>query len=194
MQIEYLTSNPNKFAEARHILSSWNLTQVDIDLPEIQGDSHAVISAKAKSAYALLQRPLIVEDVSLSCPAIGGLPGPYIKEFLHKIGSEGLYELIHKYNDHSVQVMCLVAYIDNSSQPIIFEGKHNGTIVAPRISDTDKNLGKSPHGWNPIVQPTGMTKTYAEMTLEERSQISMRFLALKQLDHFLKEKMKADEQ
>lgn len=187
MHIEYITSNSNKFAEAKHILSSWNLTQVDIDLPEIQGDSHQVICAKAKNAYAILKRPLIVEDVSLSCPAIGGLPGPYVKDFLLKLGSQGLYELIHKYSDHSVQVICLAAYIDNTEQPIIFEGLQEGTIVAPRVSSNLSGGNLNLYGWNPIVQPLGLTKTYAEMSLEERSKISMRFLALSKVDQFLKE-------
>jgi inosine triphosphate pyrophosphatase len=186
MQIEYITSNPNKFAEAKHILSEWDLEQVDIDLTEIQGDSHMVISAKAKSAYALLQRPLIVEDVSLCCPAIGGLPGPYIKDFLQKLGSNGLYELIHKYADHSVQVICLAAYIDESTEPAIFEGVQEGTIVAPRIG-ANINGTAHMHGWNPIVQPAGMQKTYGEMSMLERSKISMRFLALSKLNLFLKE-------
>jgi len=187
MHIEYLTSNFHKFAEAKHILSSWDLTQVNIDLPEIQGDSHEVISAKAKSAYALLKRPLIVEDVSLCCPAIGGLPGPYVKDFLLKLGSQGLYELIHKYSDHSVQVICLAAYIEEGIQPIIFEGAQEGTIVAPRVSSNLSGGGANLQGWNPIVQPAGMNKTYGEMSLEERSKISMRFLALTQMDRYLKE-------
>lgn len=181
MHIEYLTSNHNKFAEAALILSSWQLTQVDVELPEIQGDSHEVIKAKAKSAFELLKRPLIVEDVSLCCPAIGGLPGPYIKDFLLRIGAEGLYELIHKYENHSVQVICLVAYVDASTEPKIFEGIQDGTIVAPRSAHA-----KSAHGWNPIVQPAGHQKTYGEMTLEERSSVSMRFLALTQLDRYLR--------
>jgi len=184
MRIEYLTSNPNKFAEAAHILSSWQLEQVDIDLPEIQGESHEVIKAKAKCAFDLLQRPLIVEDVSLCCPALGGLPGPYIKDFLKRIGAQGIYELIHKYQDHTVQVICMVAYVDEATEPQIFEGIQDARIVAPRIAHRE-----SAHGWNPIVQPVGYSKTYAEMTLEERSKLSMRFLALKQLDSFLTQKI-----
>ena len=187
MHIEYLTSNANKFAEAKQILSSWALTQINIDLPEIQGDAQAVIRAKAKSAFELLKRPLIVEDVSLSCPAIGGLPGPYIKDFLLKIGSQGLFELIDKYADHSVQVSCLVAYIAEEGQPIIFEGTQKGKIVAPRFSPGFKDTPPYHQGWDPIVQPAGMSKTYGEFTMDERSKLSMRFLALKQLDRFLKE-------
>ena len=93
MKIEYITSNAQKFEEAHHILSDWELEQVNIDLTEIQGDRFEIINAKAKEALRILNRPLIVEDVSLCCPAIGGLPGPYVKDFLKKIGDKGIYEL-----------------------------------------------------------------------------------------------------
>lgn len=182
MKIEYITSNAKKFEEAQHILSDWELERIDLDLIEIQGDSQDVIAAKAKSAFSQLKRPLIVEDVSLCCPAINNLPGPYIKDFLIKLGEQGFYELIHKYSDHSVKVICLAAYIDKADDPVIFEGVQEGTIVAPR--------GVTKHGvhsWNPIVQPLGMNKTYGEMTIKETSQISMRFIALTKLAQFLKE-------
>lgn len=185
MKITYITSNKPKFEEAQFILSDWKLERVDLDLIEIQGDPNDVITAKAKEALRILNQPLIVEDVSLFCPAIGGLPGPYIKDFLRKLGEQGLYELIHKYADHSVSVGCLAAYIEPESEPWIFEGIQEGTIVAPR--------GQTKHGnisWNPIVQPLGMTKTFGEMTLEEHSKISMRSIALKKLDVFLKNKRK----
>lgn len=179
-KIEYITSNQKKFEEAQFILSDWDLEQVNIDLTEIQGDRFEVIRAKAKEALRILKRPLIVEDVSLCCPAIGGLPGPYVKAFLQKIGDQGIYELIHKYEDHSVEVICVVAYIVPDQEPIVFEGIVEGQIVAPR--------GTTRHGiysWNPIVQPKGYSKTFGEMTMEETSKCSMRFLALSKLKHYL---------
>lgn len=179
-KIEYITSNQKKFEEAQHIFYDWDLEQVNIDLTEIQGDRFEVIRAKAKEALRIVQRPLIVEDVSLCCPAIGGLPGPYVKAFLQTIGDQGIYELIHKYSDHSVEVICVVAYITPHKEPIVFEGIVNGTIVAPR--------GSTRHGvfsWNPIVQPNDSDKTYGEMTIEETSKCSMRFLALSKLKLYL---------
>jgi hypothetical protein len=126
---------------------------------------------------------LVVEDVSLCCPAIGGLPGPYIKDFLKAIGDQGLYELIHKYPDHSVQVICIAAYIAPHLEPILFEGVVEGKIVAPR--------GQTRHGtysWNPIVQPAGSSKTFGEMTMKEHSRVSMRYLALSKLKKYLMER------
>lgn len=180
MKIEYITSNKGKFEEAQHILAEWELEQVNLDLTEIQGDSSEIIRAKAREALKILNRPLVVEDVSLCCPAIGGLPGPYIKDFLRKIGDRGLYELIHKYEDHAVQVICLAAYIKPGQDPLVFEGIVEGMIVAPR--------GHLRHGslsWNPIVQPKGMNITFGEMTMEEHGKFSMRGIALRKLMHFM---------
>lgn len=180
MKIEFITSNQHKFEEAKHILSDWELEQVNIDLTEIQGTRFEIMKAKAKEALRILKRPLLVEDVSLCCSALGGLPGPYIKDFLRSIGNDGLYELIHKYADHSVQAICVVSYIKPGLEPILFEGIVEGTIVAPRGKTRNET-----YSWSPIVQPLGSNKTYGEMSIEEQSKCSMRYVALTKLKHFL---------
>lgn len=176
MKIEYITSNQKKFEEAQHILKGWDLERIDLDLTEIQGEQEEVTRAKAKEAFRILSRPLIVEDVSLCCPAIGGLPGPYIKAFLTKLGDVGFYELIHKYDDHSVEAVCSVGYIAPGMEPLIFEGSITGKIVPPK--------GETRHGkisWNTIFLPDGHKKTFGEMTIEEHAGVSMRFVALNKL-------------
>lgn len=179
MKIEFITSNPQKFEEASHILSEWELEQVNMDLTEIQGNKYEIVKAKAKEAFHILKRPLIVEDVSLSCPALGGLPGPYVKDFLKSIGDVGIYELIHHYSNHFAQAACVVGYIKPGIEPLLFEGTADGIIVAPR--------GTYKHGWNTIFQPKGSSKTYGEMDTQERSQNSMRRMALMKLKHFLQD-------
>lgn len=180
MKIEYITSNKKKFEEAQHILTEFELERVDLELTEIQGSRQEIIRAKAIEALRILERPLVVEDVSLCCPALGGLPGPYIKDFLKAIGDQGIYELIHKYADHSVQVVCIAAYIEPGGEPKLFEGIVDGKIVAPK-----GEMRHGLHSWNTIVLPNGFTKTFGEMTLEEHSQVSMRNLALTKLKNFL---------
>lgn len=180
MKIAYITSNLQKFEEAQFVLHDWELINHPLDLVEIQGDPEHIIHAKALEAYQTLGHALIVEDVSLHCPAIGGLPGPYIKDFLRKLGDDGLYELIHKYEDHSVEVLCSVGYIDTPGKVHVFQGRIEGTIVAPR--------GEQKHGtysWNSIVLPKGFDKTFGEMTLKDHSKFSMRYHALTKLKHFL---------
>lgn len=180
MKIEFITSNQYKFEEAKHILSDWEIEQVNIELTEIQGTRFEIMTAKAKEALKILNRPLFVEDVSLCCSALGGLPGPYIKDFLKALGDQGLYELIHKYEDHTVQTVCVVGYVRPGIEPLLFEGIVEGTIVAPK--------GKTrfgPLSWNPIVKPLHSNKTFGEMSIEEQSRISMRSIAYKKLKHFL---------
>lgn len=183
MKIEYVTSNQKKFEEAQHILSEWTLEQINIELTEIQGERSEIIKHKAFEAFNKLQKPLIVEDVSLCCPALNGLPGPYIKDFLIHLGSKGIAELIHKYEDHSVEAVCTVAYIELNAPLMIFEGILKGQIVAPRV-----DLKQGTMGWNPIFLPEGYQRTFGEMTLKERSAISMRYLALIQLKDYLDNK------
>jgi len=55
-----------------------------------------------------------------------------------------------------------------------------GKIVMPR---GDKNFGV--FGWDPVFQPEGSSKTFAEMEKEEKNKISHRFRALFKLQEFL---------
>ena len=61
----------------------------------------------------------------------------------------------------------------------MFEGRAEGTI-AP----TPK--GERGFGWDPIFVPKGHTKTWGEMDPEEQKETSMRRIALKKLEAFLK--------
>jgi len=179
MKIEYITSNRKKYEEAVLILQPWELEQVEMDLPELQGEPEEIIREKAFVALHHHQKPLIVEDVSMFVTALGGLPGPYVKDFLKKLGEQGLSQLVHKFDDHTAYVSCIAAYIAPGEQPHIFEGRQKGIIVTPR--------GDTRHGsvsWNTIFQPDGFTKTFGELTLEEHSKISMRRIALEKLKLF----------
>lgn len=180
MEIGYVTSNRGKFEEARHILEEWTLKRIDIDLPELQGDRREIIYEKAKEASRRVKEPLIVEDVSLECYALNGLPGPYVKDFLRKLGEEGLYELVYKYSDHRADVICTAAYIEPGSDPVLFEGLMQGTIVPPKGDVRHSTLS-----WNTIFVPEGGTKTFGEISLKEHGKISMRSIALKKLRHYL---------
>lgn len=178
MKITFVTGNRKKFEEVELILDQWELEQADLDVPEIQGTRQEVIEAKSRAALEMLGRPLIVEDVSLCCSALNGRPGPYVKHFLEAIDAEGLYDLIHRYDDHGVQAICMAAYIEPGNPPIICEGVINGQIVAPA---GETKHGK--HSFNQILLPDGHSKTMGEMSMEEHAECSHRrlaFLKLKQ--------------
>ena len=61
-------------------------------VPELQGSIEEVAKEKCKTAFKLLNQPVITEDTCLIFDAFGhdSLPGPYIKWFLKSLGPEGI--------------------------------------------------------------------------------------------------------
>ena len=62
---------------------------------------------------------------------------------------------------------------------LYFTGIINGKII-------DKKIGDNGFGYDPIFVADNYTKTFAELTIEEKSTISHRGIAVKQLIEFLK--------
>jgi len=176
MVLKFITSNKGKVREVQAILAEFGLEveQLNIDLPEIQSmDSHEIIKAKLEHATAHHNDQFIVEDVSLSFPALNNLPGPLIKWFEQSLGLEGIYELLYKYVDHSAQHK-IVYGLSSPNKPIqFFEGITEGEIVKP--------VGDGDFGWGPMFKPTGSDKTYGQMELKEKLIFSPRAKALNQI-------------
>lgn len=173
MSITIVTGNPGKVRELESLSSeklSFTLQCLEID--EIQSlDLENIVKDKAKKAYALVNKPIIVEDVSAGLASLNGLPGPFIKFFNKSLGSDALYKLSHA-RDEVVTVRCLAAYFDGSNF-IIGEGIITGTIVSPR--------GDNGFGFDAVIVPKGETKTMAEMSPEQKIKISHRGKAFRSL-------------
>lgn len=150
-----------------------------LDLPELQGEPEEIAKQKCRIAAQQVKGPVMVEDTSLCFNAMGGLPGPYIKWFLQKLGPEGLSKMLDGFEDKTGYAQCIFAYsADADAEPQVFVGQTHGTIVAPR--------GSTDFGWDPVFQPKGFDETYAEMNKDIKNTISHRFLALDKLRDFLK--------
>lgn len=175
MPIYFITGNKNKLTEAKSILG--DLESLDIDLPEIQSlDAHEIIKAKLKEARRHHLGGLIVEDTSIYFDALNGLPGPLIKWFIETIGNDGLYKIAHSFGSMSAEAKTIIGYCDDQGDISFHEGVVKGTIVIPR--------GEG-FGWDPIFQPTGSSKTFGELSLEEKNSFSMRRIALENLKLYL---------
>jgi len=179
-RILFITGNLNKLVEARQILKDFKIDNYSIKLPEIQGDRKEIIKAKAKYAAKTLKRPVIVEDTSLCFTALKDLPGPYIKDFLIKLGNKKLPKLLTGFKDKRAKAVCSVGYCVPGKEPKVFEGVTFGTIVNPK--------GKKDFGWSPIFMPKGSKKTYGEMEKIEKNKNSFRKKALKKLHDYLLKK------
>ncbi|KAA0203232.1 hypothetical protein HAZT_HAZT004349 [Hyalella azteca] len=128
-----------------------SIRSLGVDLPEYQGDADEVTRQKCRAAAQHVKAPVVIEDTCLCFNALGGLPGPYIKWFLEKLGPDGLYKLLAGFDDKSAVAQCTFAYSSGSddAEVLLFHGRVPGAIVAPR--------GETRFGWDPCFQPDGET-------------------------------------
>jgi non-canonical purine NTP pyrophosphatase (RdgB/HAM1 family) len=174
--IYFITSNENKFNEARKIIP--RLVQLDIDLVEIQSlNAREIIEAKFIEAKKSHSGPFIVEDTSLYLNCLNGLPGPLIKWFVARVGARGLYDIVTKHDEHTASAKTIIGYCDAAGEIQFFEGAITGNIVAPQ--------GETTFGWDPIFVPDGYDLTFAQMTKEQKNNISMRTIACQKLFEYI---------
>lgn len=94
----------------------------------MQGTHREVVVEKCLQAFKQTKAAVLVEDTSLGFNALGGLPGPYIKEFLVNLGPAGLHRLLHGFEDKSANAICVLAYLPATATPKaeevqVFEGE-----------------------------------------------------------------------
>eukprot|EP00927_Polykrikos_kofoidii_P015113 TRINITY_DN16704_c0_g1_i1.p1 TRINITY_DN16704_c0_g1~~TRINITY_DN16704_c0_g1_i1.p1 ORF type:complete len:247 (-),score=45.78 TRINITY_DN16704_c0_g1_i1:252-917(-) len=175
----FVTGNQKKLEEVVAILASgsekmpFEVTNQKVDLPELQGETPEEIAIeKCKLAAQEVGGPVICEDTCLCYHALKGLPGPYIKWFLQKLGHDGLNNLLAGYEDKSAYAQCIFALCAGPGCEVrIFDGQTQGRIVAAR--------GPTDFGWDPVFEPVeGGGKTYAEMAKDAKNKISHRGRAL----------------
>jgi len=173
----FVTGNKGKLAEVKSIIP--DVEQLDLDLPEIQEiDPKKVIETKLDEASKHYRGEFIVEDTSLYFDCLNGLPGPLIKWFGKTLGNDGLYGLAEKYGDFGAEAKTMIGYMDKSGDIRYFEGTLRGKIVSPN--------GSSGFGWDPIFQPEGYDVSLAELDPSDKNEISMRRMALDELNVYLK--------
>jgi non-canonical purine NTP pyrophosphatase (RdgB/HAM1 family) len=173
-----VSSNPNKAIEAERILGI-PLVRASISLPEIQAaDVKDITWYKLEAARTKGFARLVVEDVSLGFDELGNFPGPYVRWLLEAAGGKGLAAIAYALNNRAAKAECCVAYWDGV-EGHVFRGECLGEVlVEPR--------GQEKFGWDPWFQPRGSDKTFAEMTPQEKDQLSHRGRAYRQLAEHLK--------
>lgn len=129
-----------------------------------------------------MQGPCITEDTALCFEGLNGLPGPYIKHFMKKLGldgeigstlhvisfllSSGLNTLLEGFPTKNATAVCTFAYSTGpGTEPILFEGRVEGRIVPPR--------GAEVFGWNPIFEEATTGKTYVGTPLLSKMFVSL---------------------
>lgn len=189
------TKNNGKLKELNRVMENYDITLVsmkDADIcVEIVEDGetfeeNALI--KARTLHKITGKPVVSDDSGLCVNCLGGRPGVYsaryggedldypskMKMLLDEIKNQGT-------NDRSAYYACTIVYIDKDSKEYVFYGRCDGEIAeAPR--------GEGGFGYDPIfIAKDG--KTMAELTDDEKDEISHRGKALRLLGQALPEIM-----
>jgi XTP/dITP diphosphohydrolase len=177
-RINLVTGNAGKAAELAALLGI-EVTAVKRDLPEIQSlDAREVAARKAADALQLLGEPVLVDDTGLAVEEWNGLPGALIAWFIETVGLPGILKMAEGLTDRRATVTTALGYAAPGTPVQVFQGTLRGSLTtSPR--------GTSGFGYDPIFIPEGGTRTYAEMTPEEKNRISHRWIAVEQMKHSL---------
>ncbi len=175
-----ITKNNYKYLEASLILRPYGirLEQVPLSKEEIQAESLEKIALHAaRKAYALLKRPLVVDDSGLFVEALRGFPGPYSSYVYKTIGYEGILALLGNSGNRRACFRTALALI---SPPVekLFIGETCGII-------SREPMGSGGFGFDPVFIPEGRGKTYAQMTTTEKNAISHRGKAFRLMASWL---------
>jgi XTP/dITP diphosphohydrolase len=189
MKLVIATNNIHKINEIRHLLNEKIeiLTLGDIgcqvELPETEMTIEGNAAQKAFFVYERFNINCFADDTGLEIAALNGEPGVFSARYA---GENCTYEdnirkvltAMQKKKNRSARFKTVIALIINRKLEI-FEGIVEGIIC-------DQKRGNNGFGYDPIFQPVGLEKTFAEISLEEKNRISHRAIALQKLVNYLK--------
>ncbi len=174
--VVFITGNQNKADYLSKYLEH-PVEHINVDLVEIQSlDLKEIVRHKMLQAYAQVQRPVLVEDVSLEFTALGRLPGTLIKWFMEELSFEQICDLLRD-KDRSASAYCVLGYF-NGTEEYYFEGELHGSVP-------DKPAGSGGYGWDSIFIPEGYTVTRAELNEEDYKLMYLKIRPFDQVKAFL---------
>ena len=178
MKLFFVTGNRDKYEEVKKITDRYGieLEWSDVDVVEQKLPTEKEVSiAKALSSLKILNKPVLVEDTGIYFDAYKDFPGPNAKVVMNGVGREGVLKLLEG-KPRGAKFVTSFAFATPKMHPIAFVGECRGRIaekISPIIS----------FAYDAIFIPDGETRTFSEMTKEEKEQYSHR---AKALNEFLK--------
>jgi XTP/dITP diphosphohydrolase len=191
MNLIFASQNPNKIAEIQAKLPELTIEGLDAKLfPNELQETGTTLKEnaiqKARQVYEITQQNCFADDTGLLVDALDGEPGVYSARYAgeHKSSGDNMDLLLKNLSnklDRIARFKTVIALIWDGVE-YFFEGECQGEI-------TYEKSGEKGFGYDPIFRPTGYNKTFADMTMEEKSTISHRGLAVEKLVEFLQDKM-----
>ena len=199
MKIVFATNNQHKLSEIRDILGesievlSLKDINCDVDIPETGKTLEENALQKAQYVYDHYHIDCFADDTGLEVDALGGAPGVYSARYAGEghDSEANMTKLLKELGDEDnrkARFRTVIALIQkknicpcgcNSIKEVHqFEGIVDGEIIRER-------RGGEGFGYDPIFQPDGYDKTFAELGLDIKNHISHRARATQKLADYL---------
>lgn len=188
-KLVFSTNNEHKLEEVRaklgkyyQIISLKDLGD-DTDVPETGDTLEENAMIKADYLWNTYQVNCFADDTGLEVEALDNAPGVYSARYAgeHKSSEDNVAKLLKELEgkeNRRARFRTVIALIMGGKR-YLFEGKIEGTI-------TTSPKGTSGFGYDPVFQADGYDRTFAELTLEDKNNISHRAKAVEQLVLFLR--------
>jgi len=188
MKLIFATNNKNKLKEIKDVLGpDFQLFSLDDigyqpEIPENHKTLEGNATEKARCIYMKYKIPTFADDTGLEIDVLNGEPGVFSARYAGKeknsnANMDKVLKKLHGVRNRNAQFRTVISLIYRGKE-ILFEGIVKGNILERKHG----NLG---FGYDPIFQPYGFKKTFAEMSLEEKNRISHRANAIRKLVDYL---------
>ena len=203
MKIVFATNNKHKLEEIRSILGEsievLSLKDIgcDVDIPETGTTLEENALQKAQYIYDNYHLSVFADDTGLEVDALNGAPGVYSARYAGGEGHDSeanmtkLLKELGENNNRHARFRTVIALIEKKDvcpcgctsikEIHRFEGIVEGEIIRER-------RGGEGFGYDPIFQPEGYDKTFAELGMDIKNHISHRARAVAKLCEFLNNK------
>ncbi|MCE7067838.1 non-canonical purine NTP diphosphatase [Dyadobacter sp. CY326] len=189
MKLCFATNNLHKLKEIQALLGNQfelvTLSDIgcDADIPEPFETIAENSAAKARYVWENYGVNCFADDTGLEVNALNGEPGVYSARYAGPQRNSDdniallLEKLVNEDNRAARFLTVITLVIDGVYQQ--FEGTVAGEII-------NEKRGSNGFGYDPVFVPDGYSRTFAEITLEEKSQLSHRARAFARLVDFLR--------
>jgi len=180
MDILFASTNINKIKELIKILPQYKILLpkdmgVEFDHEEVALTFYENALGKAKTLFDIVKIPVIAEDSGLCVPALGGEPGIYSARYgsdgVNKLGdkekNQYLLNNMKNISQRHAYYVCSMIFLVNHDRFYICQETLEGEI-------THEPKGESGFGYDPVFFIPKLGKTAAELSPDEKNEISHR--------------------
>ena len=195
MKVVLASKNPHKLVEISKITEQFDMELVlqselgvDIDVEETGSTFEENSYIKAKAVMEATGLPALADDSGIAVDALNGEPGIYSARygFDESLDDWGRLQLLLKNTENvpdgqrQAQFVCVITLVTPDGKVIQARGEVHGELLrAP--------AGEGGFGYDPIFYYPPFGKSLAEVSAEEKNQVSHRANALRVFYEKLKE-------